>query len=240
MRHVLRIGIQEVVRHRIEMQEVGRHVIRVEKSVGMPQVQIQEIMRHVLRIEMLNGGDQAVEKKGLVEDEKYVRDLKRDCQSRAGDFEVEAKDKQFELKMLEVAKAMVRTCCAPVEQPPPLRQVPSRPHGSVAQARRAPSPDTMGATSSVSAARRRSPATPAAGVVAAAAFSRAIVAACSAIISPCSTIAAACSAITSACSAIASACSATVSAQRSARPASSAWAASAAARSAATRRRVFA
>merc|ERR1719375_3037236 len=33
----------------------------------------------------------------LAEAEAYLRDLKRDCQSRAGDFEVEAKDNQAEL-----------------------------------------------------------------------------------------------------------------------------------------------
>jgi len=51
--------------------------------------------------------DIAVEKGGLAEDEKYLRDLKRDCQSRAGDFEVEAKDNQAELKALEAAKAIL-------------------------------------------------------------------------------------------------------------------------------------
>merc|ERR1719478_587241 len=51
--------------------------------------------------------DLAVEKNGLAEDEKYLRDLKRDCQSRAGDFEVEAKDNQAELKALEAAKAIL-------------------------------------------------------------------------------------------------------------------------------------
>jgi len=51
--------------------------------------------------------DIAVEKNGLAEDEKYLRDLKRDCQSRAGDFEVEAKDNQAELKALEAAKAIL-------------------------------------------------------------------------------------------------------------------------------------
>merc|ERR1719502_1951615 len=51
--------------------------------------------------------DIAVEKKGLAEDEAYLRDLKRDCQSRAGEFEVEAKDNQAELKALEAAKAIL-------------------------------------------------------------------------------------------------------------------------------------
>merc|ERR1719182_876958 len=51
--------------------------------------------------------DIAVEKNGLAEDEKYLRDLKRDCQSRAGDFEAEAKDNQAELKALEAAKAIL-------------------------------------------------------------------------------------------------------------------------------------
>jgi chromosome segregation ATPase len=51
--------------------------------------------------------DIAVEKQGLAEDEKYLRDLKRDCQSRAGEFEVEAKDNQAELKALEAAKAIL-------------------------------------------------------------------------------------------------------------------------------------
>merc|ERR1719379_1686388 len=49
----------------------------------------------------------AVEQKGLEEDTKYLRDLKRDCQSRAGEFEVEAKDNQAELKALEAAKAIL-------------------------------------------------------------------------------------------------------------------------------------
>merc|ERR550514_1201862 len=51
--------------------------------------------------------DLAVEKKGLSEDEAYVRDLKRDCQSKAADYEVEAKDNQAELKALASAKAIL-------------------------------------------------------------------------------------------------------------------------------------
>merc|ERR1719446_1390762 len=52
--------------------------------------------------------DIATEKSGLAEDESYLRDLKRDCQSRAGEFEVEAKDNQAELKALEAAKAILQ------------------------------------------------------------------------------------------------------------------------------------
>merc|ERR1719428_2674889 len=51
--------------------------------------------------------DLAIEKKSLAEDESYLRDLKRDCQSRAEGFEVEAKDNQAELKALEAAKAIL-------------------------------------------------------------------------------------------------------------------------------------
>merc|ERR1719375_1647170 len=51
--------------------------------------------------------DLATEKKSLAEDEAYLRDLKRDCQSRATDFEVEARDNQAELKALEAAKAIL-------------------------------------------------------------------------------------------------------------------------------------
>merc|ERR1719456_706644 len=52
-------------------------------------------------------GDLAVEQKGLAEDTSYVRDLKRDCQSRAGEFEVETKDNQAELTALGKAKAIL-------------------------------------------------------------------------------------------------------------------------------------
>merc|ERR1719453_2878349 len=51
--------------------------------------------------------DLATEKSGLAEDESYLRDLKRDCQSAAGQFEVEAKDNQAELKALGAAKAIL-------------------------------------------------------------------------------------------------------------------------------------
>merc|ERR1719446_369664 len=51
--------------------------------------------------------DLATEKSGLAEDESYLRDLKRDCQSAASQFEVEAKDNQAELKALGAAKAIL-------------------------------------------------------------------------------------------------------------------------------------
>merc|ERR1719316_1507011 len=51
--------------------------------------------------------DLTTEKSGLAEDESYLRDLKRDCQSAAGQFEVEAKDNQAELKALGAAKAIL-------------------------------------------------------------------------------------------------------------------------------------
>merc|ERR1719473_1179804 len=44
--------------------------------------------------------DLAAEKKGLAEDETYLRDLKRDCQSRASEFEVTYKDNKAELVAL--------------------------------------------------------------------------------------------------------------------------------------------
>merc|ERR1719473_1234295 len=49
----------------------------------------------------------AVEQKGLEEDTKYLRDLKRDCQSRAQEFEVETKDNNAELAALGKAKAIM-------------------------------------------------------------------------------------------------------------------------------------
>merc|ERR1719515_210421 len=52
--------------------------------------------------------DLAVEKKGLSEDTTYLRELKRDCQTRASEFEVEAKDNQAELTALGKAKAILQ------------------------------------------------------------------------------------------------------------------------------------
>merc|ERR1719502_2017662 len=52
--------------------------------------------------------DLAVEKKGLSEDEAYMRDLKRDCQSRASEFEVEYKDNKAELEALGKATAIMK------------------------------------------------------------------------------------------------------------------------------------
>merc|ERR1719421_497969 len=51
--------------------------------------------------------DLSVEKKGLSEDEAYLRELKRDCQTRASEFEIEAKDNQAELTALAKAKAIL-------------------------------------------------------------------------------------------------------------------------------------
>merc|ERR550514_658593 len=52
--------------------------------------------------------DLAAEKKGLSEDETYVRDLKRDCQARASEFEVEYKDNKAELGALAKATAILK------------------------------------------------------------------------------------------------------------------------------------
>merc|ERR1719502_100862 len=52
--------------------------------------------------------DMAAEKKGLAEDEAYMRDLKRDCQSRASEFEVEYKDNKAELEALGKATAIMK------------------------------------------------------------------------------------------------------------------------------------
>merc|ERR1719321_1205196 len=52
--------------------------------------------------------DLAVEKKGLSEDTTYLRELKRDCQTRASEFEVEAKDNKAELTALSKAKAILQ------------------------------------------------------------------------------------------------------------------------------------
>merc|ERR1719456_974844 len=51
--------------------------------------------------------DLAVEKKGLAEDTKYLRDLKKDCQSRASEFEVTYKDNKAEIAALGKAKAIM-------------------------------------------------------------------------------------------------------------------------------------
>merc|ERR1719392_33862 len=51
--------------------------------------------------------DIAVVKKSLAEDTSYLKDLKRDCQNRARDFEVEAKDNAAELGALSKAKAIL-------------------------------------------------------------------------------------------------------------------------------------
>merc|ERR1719453_1163978 len=51
--------------------------------------------------------DLAIEKKGLSEDTTYLRELKRDCQTRASEFEVEAKDNKAELTALSKAKAIL-------------------------------------------------------------------------------------------------------------------------------------
>merc|ERR1719428_1421575 len=51
--------------------------------------------------------DLAVVKKSLAEDTSYLKDLKRDCQNRARDFEVETKDNAAELGALSKAKAIL-------------------------------------------------------------------------------------------------------------------------------------
>merc|ERR1719392_538981 len=51
--------------------------------------------------------DLAVTKKTLAEDTSYLKDLKRDCQNRASDFEVESKDNKAELTALGKAKAIL-------------------------------------------------------------------------------------------------------------------------------------
>merc|ERR1719482_951898 len=51
--------------------------------------------------------DLATEQKGLAEDTKYLRDLKKDCQSRAQEFEVQTKDNNAELTALGKAKAIM-------------------------------------------------------------------------------------------------------------------------------------
>merc|ERR550514_252952 len=51
--------------------------------------------------------DLAVAKKSLAEDTAYLGELKRDCQSRAGDFEAEVKDNKAELGALGKAKAIL-------------------------------------------------------------------------------------------------------------------------------------
>merc|ERR1719355_44156 len=52
-------------------------------------------------------GDLAVTQKSLSEDTAYLKDLKRDCQTRAREFEVEVKDNNAELTALGKAKAIL-------------------------------------------------------------------------------------------------------------------------------------
>merc|ERR1719159_464317 len=51
--------------------------------------------------------DLAVTQKSLAEDTSFLKDLKRDCQNRARDFEVETKDNKAELTALGKAKAIL-------------------------------------------------------------------------------------------------------------------------------------
>merc|ERR1719498_94995 len=51
--------------------------------------------------------DLAVEQKSLAEDTDYLKDLKRDCQTKASEFEVETKDNKAELTALGKAKAIL-------------------------------------------------------------------------------------------------------------------------------------
>merc|ERR1719460_2361555 len=53
-------------------------------------------------------GDLAVTQKSLSEDTAYLKDLKRDCQTRAREFEVEVKDNNAELTALGKAKAILQ------------------------------------------------------------------------------------------------------------------------------------
>merc|ERR1719463_259032 len=52
--------------------------------------------------------DLALEKKGLSEDTTYLRELKRDCQTRASEFEVTYKDNKAELAALGKATAILK------------------------------------------------------------------------------------------------------------------------------------
>merc|ERR1719247_3232671 len=52
-------------------------------------------------------GDLAVTQKSLTEDTAFLKDLKRDCQTRAREFEVEVKDNNAELTALGKAKAIL-------------------------------------------------------------------------------------------------------------------------------------
>jgi len=52
-------------------------------------------------------GDLAITQKSLAEDTAYLKDLKRDCQTRAREFEVEVKDNNAELTALGKAKAIL-------------------------------------------------------------------------------------------------------------------------------------
>merc|ERR1719393_1070366 len=53
-------------------------------------------------------GDLVITQKSLAEDTAYLKDLKRDCQTRAREFEVESKDNNAELIALGKAKAILQ------------------------------------------------------------------------------------------------------------------------------------
>merc|ERR1719398_258021 len=53
-------------------------------------------------------GDLVITQKSLAEDTAYLKDLKRDCQTRAREFEVEVKDNNAELTALGKAKAILQ------------------------------------------------------------------------------------------------------------------------------------
>merc|ERR1719355_289559 len=79
------------------------------ETAGMKEELSENTNRKASLGEKLAGaqGDLAITQKSLTEDTAYLKDLKRDCQTRAREFEVEVKDNNAELTALGKAKAIL-------------------------------------------------------------------------------------------------------------------------------------
>jgi hypothetical protein len=96
-----------------EMQAANAHALlkqSLENEIKNGKKELAEAthLKQVLTEKLAQAEkDSATEKKGLSEDEAYLRDLKRSCQTRAQEFEVEAKDTDAELTALSKAKGIL-------------------------------------------------------------------------------------------------------------------------------------
>merc|ERR1719158_435906 len=79
------------------------------ETAGMKEELSENTNRKASLGEKLAGaqGDLVITQKSLAEDTAYLKDLKRDCQTRAREFEVEVKDNNAELSALGKAKAIL-------------------------------------------------------------------------------------------------------------------------------------